>query len=90
MNVTQYKSRVAALGCLVCGDEAELHHPREGRGMSQRASDWLVVPLCPMHHRGGTTFMYPSIHGAPQFFKVKYGDEFDLVAQVIERLHDGS
>jgi hypothetical protein len=50
--VQRHHDRVAALGCLVCGGEATLHHvsgyaDRPGR-ISR--SDWLVVPLCPFHH----------------------------------------
>ena len=39
MNVKEYKNRVAALGCLICGAHAELHHPRFACGMSQREWD---------------------------------------------------
>jgi hypothetical protein len=84
LNERQYKDRVAALGCLICGSPAELHHPRKGQGKGQRAPDWLVVPLCEAHHRTGTDYVTPSVHGAPQDFRAKYGDEMGLVAQTIE------
>jgi hypothetical protein len=60
----KHMSRVAELGCAVCrrmgyeGTPAELHHPRAGVGMAQRASHMDVLPLCPQHHRGKT-----GVHG---------------------------
>ena len=60
----KHMSRVAELGCAVCrrmgyeGTPAELHHPRAGVGMAQRASHMNVLPLCVEHHRGKT-----GVHG---------------------------
>lgn len=53
-------NRVAAIGCCICGQPAQLHHATGGsmiergvmRGMSQKVSDWLVIPLCERHHTG--------------------------------------
>lgn len=74
-------SRVAELGCLIHPDTpAELHHLREGQGMSQRASNFLVVPLCPDCHRGTN-----GIHGH-SFYRMHKRDELSLLAEVIERL----
>lgn len=50
--------RVAALGCIVgrlgweaeCGGRTVVHHIRDGQGMTDRASDWLTLPLCEEHH----------------------------------------
>lgn len=84
MNTKTWKSRVAALGCILCrhrGDDetpATLHHVREGQGMSQRSSDWLVVPLCKEHHQGTT-----GVHGG-QFYHLYKLDEMDLLAMTIE------
>ena len=86
MNKTTWKRRAAALGCILCrhldlGDTpANLHHVREGQGMSQRASDWLVVPLCKEHHQGKT-----GVHGG-QFYQLYKLDELDLLAMTIEAL----
>ena len=77
----RHMSRVASMGCLICGGEASLHHIREGQGMSQRASNYLVVPLCRDHHQGKI-----SIHGSPDQFKAVYGSEYDLLAETIRRL----
>ena len=85
MNVHDWKARVAELGCILCihlewGETpASLHHVREGQGMKQRSSDWMVVPLCKEHHQGDT-----GIHGH-QFYHLWKLDEMDLLAMTIER-----
>lgn len=79
-----YLSRVAELGCACCrrlglgATPAEIHHPRKGTGMAQRAAHRDAIPLCPEHHRGNT-----GIHGlGVKRFAVVYGfDEIDLVAE---------
>ena len=87
--VRRYMDRVARLGCVACrldgfvGTPAQLHHPREGRGMGNRASDWLVIPLCHTHHQGAD-----GIHTRPRDFRARYGDELDLLAKVIELLNE--
>lgn len=80
--VKAYLSRVAELGCLVCGSPAQLHHPREGQGKAQRAQDWLCVPLCPLHHTGPE-----GIHNRRTFYTRHRMDEWDLLAMTIERLN---
>lgn len=80
----EYMGRVAALGCIVCGNPAQVHHIREGHGISQRASHYLTIPLCPEHHTNDPF----SIHGAQQReFKNIHGDELHLLAQTIKLLH---
>jgi len=60
----QHLNKVAAIGCVLChlqgtpGSPSEIHHPRKGTGMGQRASHYDAIPLCPEHHRGNT-----GIHG---------------------------
>lgn len=73
-------SRVAELGCLICGSPAQLHHPRQDQGGAQRASDWCVIPLCKFHHDPPH-----GIHG-PNFYLQHRRTEMDLLAEVIERL----
>jgi len=78
----RHMDRVAALGCLLCGQPAQLHHVREGQGMSQRASNFLVVPLCEPHHTGSA-----GLHGlGSRGFERRYRmDEMDLLAIVIAK-----
>jgi hypothetical protein len=87
---SRYMSKVAAIGCVLCRHlglgiaPAELHHVKEGEGMSQRAPHWLTVPLCPEHHRGST-----GLHGlGTRGFYTRYKlDELDLLAFTIEWLN---
>ena len=84
--------RVAGLGCAVCrrlgwgATPAELHHPREGQGGAQRASDWLVVPLCPEHHRGTAGLHGLGVRGFERRYRMS---EMDLLADTIEALCGG-
>ena len=76
MNVKQYKTKVAAMACRKCGAmPVELHHVRSGCGMGQRASDWLVIPLCPECHRTGKD----SIHN-------RNVDEMKYLASTIQEI----
>ncbi len=84
MNKADYKNEVADLGCIICGSPAELHHPRFACGMAQRASDYLVIPLCPDHHRTGGYGV--AIHAGQATFEQNYGSEAELLAKVIQRL----
>ena len=85
MNITAWKKLIAEQGCVVCSHfdlgvtPANLHHIREGQGMSQRSSDWLVVPLCKEHHQGQA-----GIHSG-QFYQRFKLDEMDLLAMTISR-----
>jgi hypothetical protein len=79
-----YMGRVAELGCIVCQFTlAQVHHIREGQGMSQRASHYLTIPLCPEHHMG--VF---SIHNSPEQFKNIYGSELNLLSETIGLLNE--
>jgi len=86
MTAKVWKNKVAALGCILCRHQglgetpATLHHVREGQGMSQRASDWLVIPLCKEHHQGKS-----GIHGG-QFYQLYRLDEMDLLAWTLEEV----
>jgi hypothetical protein len=87
--VQRHHDRVAALGCLVSGQPATLHHvtgyaDRPGRFTRD---DWLVVPLAPEYHliqHGPKTSVEALGH---QGFFLKYG--IDLLA-VAMRLSDES
>ncbi|WP_232346246.1 Ref family recombination enhancement nuclease [Cupriavidus sp. USMAA2-4] len=79
-----YLGHVAALGCAVCRrlgygpTPAEVHHPRKGTGMAQRAPHRDAIPLCPAHHRGNE-----GIHGlGVKRFSEEYGfDEAELTRE---------
>lgn len=82
-----HMGRVAELGCIVCrllgnyGSPAQVHHIREGQGMSQRASHWLTIGLCPEHHTGPM-----GIHGDRTYMRMLKVDELDLLAATMEAL----
>lgn len=90
MNLKQWMSAVADLGCSMCrrmgypDTPAQLHHPREGVGMAQRQSDWLVIPLCEPHHTGSKGW-----HGTRDDFKRHSVNEMDLLADTIELIVTG-
>lgn len=79
----RHMGRVAALPCSVCGapGPSVVHHIREGHGMSQRASHWLTVPLCPRDHTGER-----GIHGDRSEMRLRKLTELDLLADTIRRL----
>jgi len=85
----RHMGRVAALGCILCdhlglgATPAQVHHIREGQAMSQRASNFLTIPLCPEHRTGKT-----GLHGmgTNAFERAYCVTELDLLAMTIERL----
>lgn len=83
---------VAGLGCLCClldglgATPASLHHPRAGKGLSERGSDMDVIPLCSAHHLGdGMPRDFLSIHKRPKQFFERYGDE-EFLSELARRL----
>ncbi|MCP4493283.1 MAG: DUF968 domain-containing protein [Gammaproteobacteria bacterium] len=86
MNLTDYKNEVASLGCLIkgCNQPANLHHPRFCCGIGQRASDWLVVPLCAYHHQNGGYGM--ALHAGQATWEKNFMTEQELVAETIKRM----
>ncbi|WP_205923044.1 MULTISPECIES: Ref family recombination enhancement nuclease [Rhizobium] len=91
----QHLSRVAALGCIVvfpdsgerCCSPAEIHHPRDGQGMGQRADHSQAIPLCFNHHSGQSPLPYGhAIHKGMKTFEARYGTEAELLARTRELL----
>lgn len=87
----KHMNKVAEVGCAVCWrlygphepGPVELHHPRYGTGMGQRAKHLNVIPLCVEHHRGNL-----GVHGlGTKGFTSHYGfTEADLLADTLDRL----
>ncbi|WP_074392112.1 Ref family recombination enhancement nuclease [Buttiauxella gaviniae] len=79
-------SRVASLGCIVCRNlghgetPAEIHHCSSGTGLSVRADNYHVIPLCHIHHRTGGNGL--AIHAGRQTWEQNFGTELDLLNQV--------
>lgn len=86
----RHLGRLAALGCIACLREglgetpAEIHHPRSLAGMSQKASHFDALPLCPPHHRTGGHGI--AIHAGQRTWEAKFGTEVELLADVRRRL----
>jgi hypothetical protein len=85
-----YMSAVASLGCCVCHNQgtpdspAAIHHIRHGAGMSERSSNYLVIPLCGPHHQTGGHGV--AIHAGRETWEGIYGNEMQLLAQTIGRV----
>lgn len=48
----EHMRMVAEQGCLVCGAPATVHHVTASiHGGRLSRSNWLVAPLCPVHHQ---------------------------------------
>lgn len=83
----RYLDKVAGLGCVVCRNlgygetPAAIHHIRTGQGMSQRAGNYLVLPLCAEHHQNGGYGV--AIHAGQEAWEAMYGTEIELLDQVI-------
>ena len=46
-----HMARVAGMPCLVCGGQATVHHVTSDGNQRITRSNWLVTPLCPVHHQ---------------------------------------
>jgi hypothetical protein len=85
---SDHLSKVASLGCIACynlgflDSPAEIHHIRAGQGMSQRASHFETIPLCPTHHRTGGYGV--AIHAGQKTWEAIHGTEISLLEQVHE------
>jgi hypothetical protein len=77
--VRRYWDQVAALGCCICGGPAEIAHAHGGsivermqepkaKGVKLARYNWLVLPLCPAHHRIGNTALDNGVESWEQFY----------------------
>ena len=72
-------SRVAELGCIVCGSPAQIHHWREN---NERRNDLFIIPLCLFHHTEGTEAIHNGLHN----FEMAYGTQRQLFSKVLDQL----
>lgn len=78
------------MGCIACeimgidDTAAEIHHIRNGQGISQRASHFETIPLCPFHHRSGG--YGNAFHAGKKVWEARFGTERELLKKVLERL----
>ena len=77
----EYLDKVAALGCLICGNHADIHHVRQGMGMAQRAPHiGGTIPLCKLHHQDGGFGV--AIHAGQKTFERRHGTEQEMLDRV--------
>ena len=76
----RHLSIVTGLGCIVCGRDAQAHHPRDGQGMAQKAPHCDAIPLCPDHHTDGGYGI--ALHAGQEIFEENFGTEAELLAMV--------
>jgi len=74
-------AKVAALGCIICQRQAEIHHIRHGVGMGQRSKHDKAIPLCPDHHRTGGHGV--ALHAGQKTFEANFGTELQLLEKTI-------
>ena len=77
----EHMAAVAALGCIISGQPAEVHHIA-GHGV--RASHYETIPLSPWHHRNGP--VGEAVHSGRRSFEARYGTERELLAETNRRL----
>jgi hypothetical protein len=101
LRLKDYMNFTQSLGCFACakdgypGTPAQLHHPRAEMGMSERAEDHEVIPLCIHHHLRPTDDEhrnYPdgrkiiSIHDSREEFVALYGTEAEIADECRESI----
>lgn len=91
----RHMGRVAALGCVVCRNEALGESPANAHhinchAMGRRAGDDETIPLCPVHHQyGDGTAKFDghiAVHRSLGEFERRYGTERELLEQVRREL----
>lgn len=83
----RHLGRISSIGCIVClqhniSSPAICHHIRDGRGLAQRSSDFLAIPLCIEHHVGKD-----SVHMDYRGFVARYGSELELLAETLSKVY---
>jgi hypothetical protein len=86
---TEHMGRVASLGCIICGKDAEIHHITGGKSLSQRASHFEVLPLCFEHHSAQTPLSFGhTVHKGVKSFEKNYGTQTELLAKTRKALSE--
>ena len=58
---------------------AEIHHIGNGT-MGKKATNYEIIPLCPIHHRRGNIGV--AVHSGRKSFETNFGTEQELLEQV--------
>lgn len=70
-----YMDAVQRIGCLICGNPAQVHHINSG---GRRIGHFFTLPLCPDHHEGNVL----SIGNTKKTFIRKFGSEIYLMLKL--------
>lgn len=92
--VKRYWTRVAELGCCICGAPAEIAHAHGGsivermqepkcKGKKLARYDWLVLNLCPNHHRDTSI---NGLDGNVSAWEYAYGTQAMWIDRLILKL----
>jgi hypothetical protein len=88
---SRFHAQLRTLACVICkrfqstGQRVEIHHIAKG---SSRQNDWLVVPLCTEHHRGGAGLHGMGVKGFCSLYRVPHEIEYGLLAWVTQDLQE--
>lgn len=87
-----YLAAVRQCPCIICESfgevqttQTEAHHPICGRFSSAKVPDEMAIPTCIGHHRGGEPGR-TAIHQNKTLWVAKYGNDFDYVPMIQDRL----
>ena len=79
-------ARIVALGCIICGGPAEIHHVRR-LATSKKRERAPKIPLCWLHHRDGGWGV--AVHAGRATFEAQFGTELELLQLVNALLTTG-
>jgi hypothetical protein len=73
-------ARIAAMGCLVCGAPANVHHIMRAPGKIRRRDHRFIAPLCQPHHQGDH-----GVHGLGSEAKFEEHHGIDIVGWAVRQ-----
>jgi len=84
--IKEHFEAIVNFGCLICHlmgfpkSPCEIHHIKEkGKSkMGKKASDYEVIGLCYLHHRGDQGY-----HHSPKTFTERFGTQKELLQKVL-------
>jgi len=77
----EYYDDVAKIGCILCGNHADIHHCC-GHQFPAKRKHRPVIGLCYHHHQGEQ-----GIHAGRASWVDYYGDQKELLARVEDKLN---
>lgn len=81
----RHMGRIAAMGCIVCGAPAEVHHVHSDGMKRLSRSHRRVAPLCSLHHRIGEDAVHKLGH---EGFTERHGVDLLAEADRLWQEHD--